>query len=78
MINELDALKSKIEEMQDKRSRLIGQQESTLKSLKDLGYPGIKEAEKALDKMKLDLQELKNNAEIAILEFKEKYPELQG
>lgn len=72
-LEEFKRLKSKVEDIKNKRARAEGAYEEALKSLKALGYESIEEAQAGLTKLRQQASEAEEAYQQEMKSFREKW-----
>ena len=75
-MEELEAIKKRVEKAKEERARLQGRLEGAKADLSGLGYKDIKQAELGLTKLKEKMDLANKNLEERIELFKKNYPQL--
>lgn len=72
----LITIKSKLAEKDQKRNRLFGQKEMSMKTLKTLGFVQVAKAEGHSKKLTEEIEKMKKSYGVGCEKFKTKYAEL--
>jgi pyridoxal biosynthesis lyase PdxS len=68
--------KTKLEELDKNRNKILGQKEMAMKSLHDFGFNSITEATRHIKKLETEIDELRSRYEKGCESFTKKYKDL--